>query len=434
MPSDEGDDGPKFSTRSVHAGSDPDPATGARATPIYQTTAYQFDDADHAADLFGLEEAGNVYSRLMNPTNAALEERIASLEGGVGAVATASGMASLDVTTFLLASAGDNIVTSSALYGGTYTYLTHSVERRGVSTRFVDPLDYEGYAEAIDEDTAYVHIETIGNPALVTPDIQRIADIAHEHGVPLFVDNTFATPYLCRPLEHGADLVWESTTKWLTGNGTTVGGVVVDGGSFPWADHAEKYPEIAQDNPAYHGINFAERFGDAAFTFAAITRGLRDLGDQQSPFDAWNTLQQTESLPLRMDRHCENAGIVAEYLDNHDDVAWVNYPGLESHETHEEASEYLEGGYGGMLTFGLEAGYEAARATVEEADLASLVANVGDAKTLVIHPASTTHQQLTEAEQEAAGVTPDMVRLSVGIEDPADIVADLEAAIEAATE
>ncbi|RLM68134.1 O-acetylhomoserine aminocarboxypropyltransferase/cysteine synthase [Halorubrum sp. Atlit-8R] len=433
MPSDEATDEPKFSTRSVHAGEDPDPATGARSTPIYQTTAYQFDDADHAADLFALEEAGNVYSRLMNPTNAALEERIASLEGGVGAVATASGMAALDVTTFLLASAGDNIVSSSALYGGTYTYLTHSVERRGVSTRFVDPLDYEGYAEAIDEDTAYVHLETIGNPALVTPDIQRIADIAHEHGAPLFVDNTFATPYLCRPLEHGADLVWESTTKWLTGNGTTVGGVVVDGGSFPWAEHAEKYPEIAQDNPAYHGINFAERFGDAAFTFAAITRGLRDLGDQQSPFDAWNTLQQTESLPLRMDRHCENAGIVAEYLADHDEVAWVNYPGLEDHETHEEATEYLDGGYGGMLTFGLEAGYEAARATVEEADLASLVANVGDAKTLVIHPASTTHQQLTDAEKEAAGVTDDMVRLSVGIEDPADIVADLEAAIEAAT-
>ncbi|MEZ3165394.1 O-acetylhomoserine aminocarboxypropyltransferase/cysteine synthase family protein [Halorubrum sp. RMP-47] len=434
MPADEEADAPRFSTRSVHAGADPDPTTGARATPIYQTTAYQFDDADHAADLFGLEEAGNVYSRLMNPTNAALEERIASLEGGVGAVATASGMAALDVTTFLLASAGDNIVTSSALYGGTYTYLTHSVERRGVSTRFVDPLDYEGYAEAIDEDTAYVHLETIGNPALVTPDIQRIADIAHDHGVPLFVDNTFATPYLCRPLEHGADLVWESTTKWLTGNGTTVGGVVVDGGSFPWAEHAEKFPEIAQDNPAYHGINFAERFGEAAFTFAAITRGLRDLGDQQSPFDAWNTLQQTESLPLRMDRHCENAGVVAEYLDDHDEVAWVNYPGLESHETHEDASEYLDGGYGGMLTFGLEAGYEAARATVEEADLASLVANVGDSKTLVIHPASTTHQQLTEEEQEAAGVTADMVRLSVGIEDPADIVADLEAAIEAATE
>ena len=432
MPAD--DDGDhEFRTRSVHAGSNPDPATGARATPIYQTTSYEFEDADHAARLFGLEEAGNVYSRIMNPTNAALEERIASLENGVGAVATASGMASLDLATFMLASAGDNIVSSSALYGGTYTYFTHSVERRGVSTRFVDPLDYEGYAEAIDEDTAYVHLETIGNPALVTPDIERIADIAHDHGVPLFVDNTFATPYLCRPLEHGADLVWESTTKWLTGNGTTVGGVVVDGGSFPWAEHAEKYPEIAQDNPAYHGINFAERFGDAAFTFAAVTRGLRDLGDQQSPFDAWNTLQQTESLPLRMDRHCENAAIVAESLEAHDDVAWVNYPGLESHETHEEASEYLEGGYGGMITFGLEGGYEAAKGTVENADLASLLANVGDAKTLVIHPASTTHQQLTEEEQEAAGVTADMVRLSVGIEDPADIVADLEAAIEHAT-
>ncbi|EMA68055.1 O-acetylhomoserine aminocarboxypropyltransferase/cysteine synthase family protein, partial [Halorubrum kocurii] len=358
---------------------------------------------------------------------------IASLENGVGAVATASGMAALDLATFMLASAGDNIVSSSALYGGTYTYFTHSVERRGVSTRFVDPLDYEGYAEAIDEDTAYVHLETIGNPALVTPDIQRIADIAHEHGAPLFVDNTFATPYLCRPLDHGADLVWESTTKWLTGNGTTVGGILVDGGSFPWSEHAEKYPEIAQDNPAYHGINFAEAFGDAAFTFAATTRGLRDLGDQQSPFDAWNTLQQTESLPLRMDRHCENAGIVAEYLEGHDDVAWVNYPGLESHETHEEASEYLSGGYGGMITFGLAGGYEAAKGTVENADLASLLANVGDAKTLVIHPASTTHQQLTEEEQEAAGVTADMVRLSVGIEDPADIVADLEAAIERAS-
>ncbi|PAU83644.1 O-acetyl-L-homoserine sulfhydrolase [Halorubrum salipaludis] len=433
MPTDEDDGDHEFDTRSVHAGSSADPATGARATPIYQTTSYEFEDADHAARLFGLEEAGNVYSRLMNPTNAALEERIASLEGGVGAVATASGMAALDVTTFLLASAGDNIVSSSALYGGTYTYLTHSVERRGITTRFVDPLDYEGYADAIDEDTAYVHLETIGNPALVTPDIERIADIAHDHGVPLFVDNTFATPYLCRPLEHGADLVWESTTKWLTGNGTTVGGVVVDGGSFPWGEHAEKYPEIAQDNPAYHGINFVDAFGDAAFTFAAVTRGLRDLGDQQSPFDAWNTLQQTESLPLRMDRHCENAGIVAEYLEEHEDVAWVNYPGLESHETHEEASEYLEGGYGGMITFGLEGGYEAAKGTVEEADLASLLANVGDAKTLIIHPASTTHQQLTEEEQESAGVTGDMVRLSVGIEDPADIVADLEAAIERAS-
>ncbi|SNR58497.1 O-acetylhomoserine aminocarboxypropyltransferase/cysteine synthase family protein [Halorubrum vacuolatum] len=431
----EDDDTPhRFRTRSVHAGATPDPTTGARATPIYQTTSYVFDDADHAARLFGLEEAGNVYSRIMNPTNAVLEERLASLEGGVGAVATSSGMAALDLATFILASAGDNIVTSSALYGGTYTYLTHSVERRGITTRFVDPLDYDGYEEAIDEDTAYVHLETIGNPALVTPDIERIANIAHDHGVPLFVDNTFATPYLCRPLEHGADLVWESTTKWLTGNGTTIGGVLVDGGSFPWAEYPEKFPEVATENPAYHGINFAEAFGDAAFTFAAVTRGLRDLGNQQAPFDAWNTLQQVGSLPLRMERHCENALVVAEYLESHDDVAWVNYPGLESHETHEEATEYLDGGYGGMITFGLEAGFEAAKATVENTELASLLANVGDAKTLVIHPASTTHQQLTEEEREAAGATGDLVRISVGIEDPADIVADLEAAIEAATE
>ncbi|MGZ0747960.1 O-acetylhomoserine aminocarboxypropyltransferase/cysteine synthase family protein [Haloparvum sp. AD34] len=427
------DDNNKFATRSLHAGAASDPATGSRATPIYQTTSYAFEDADHAARLFALEEPGNIYSRIMNPTNSVLEERIASLEGGVGAVATSSGMAALNVATFLLASAGDNVVSASSLYGGTYTYLTHSVERRGVTTRFVDTLDVDAYADAIDADTAFVHLETIGNPALVTPDITAIAEVAHEHGVPLVVDNTFATPALCRPLEHGADLVWESTTKWLHGAGTTVGGVLVDGGSFPWADHAEKYPEIAADNPAYHGVNFAERFGDAAFTYAAIARGLRDLGNQQSPFDAWQTIQGLNTLPLRMDRHCENAEIVAEFLADHDAVSWVNYPGLEGHETHETASEYLEGGYGGMITFGLEDGYDAAKATVENADLASLLANVGDAKTLIIHPASTTHQQLTEAEQADAGVTGDMVRLSVGIEDPTDILADLEAAIASAT-
>ncbi|KTG08006.1 O-acetyl-L-homoserine sulfhydrolase, partial [Haloprofundus marisrubri] len=397
-------DSPGFRTRSLHAGQDPDPATGARAPPLYQTTSYVFDDADDAAAQFALEKPGHIYSRLMNPTNEMLQERLASLEGGVGAVATSSGMASFDLATFLLAESGDNIVSSSALYGGTYTYLTHTVERRGVSTRFVDALDYDAYAEAIDENTAYVHLETIGNPALVTPDIERIADIAHENGAPLFVDNTFATPALCRPLEHGADLVWESTTKWITGAGTTVGGVLVDGGSFPWTEYAEKYAEIATENPAYHGVNFAERFGDAAFTYAAIARGLRDLGNQQSPFDAWQTLEKLETLPLRMDRHCENAHIVAEYLDDHAAVEWVNYPGLESHETHAEASEYLDGGYGGMITFGLSEGYDAARATVENVELASLLANVGDAKTLVIHPASTTHQQLTAEEQEAAGV------------------------------
>jgi len=433
MPEDDSPDR-DFSTDSLHAGQDPDPTTGARAPPLYQTTSYVFEDADDAAAQFALEKPGYIYSRLMNPTVETLQERVAALEGGVGAAATASGMASLDLTTFLLAESGDNVVTASALYGGTYTYFTHTVERRGIETRFVDTLDYDAYDEAIDSDTAYVHLETIGNPALITPDIERVADIAHDHGVPLFVDNTFATPYLCNPIEHGADLVWNSTTKWMHGSGTTIGGVVVDGGSFPWAEYADDYPEMGQDNPAYHGVNFAERFGDAAFTYAAIARGLRDLGCAQAPFDAWQTLQGLETLPLRMERHCENAMVVAEYLADHEDVAWVNYPGLEDHPTHDAASEYLDGGYGGMITFGLAGGYDAARATAEELDLASMLANVGDAKTLVIHPASTTHQQLTDAEQEAAGVTDDMVRLSVGIEDPADILADLEQGIAAATQ
>jgi len=423
-----------FATSALHVGQEePDPATGARAPPIYQTTSYVFEDAEDAAAQFALEKPGHIYSRLMNPTNAVLEERLAALEGGVGAVATASGMAALNLATFLLADAGDNVVTASSLYGGTYTYYTHTAPRQGVETRFVDTLDYEAYAEAIDDRTAYVHIETIGNPALVTPDIERVADIAHEHGVPLFVDNTFATPYLSRPFEHGADLIWESTTKWLHGSGTTIGGALVDGGSFPWDEHPDRFPEIATDNPAYHGVNFVERFGEAAFTYAAVARGVRDMGNQQSPFDAWQTLQGVESLPMRMDRHCENAMHVAEFLDDHPEVSWVTYPGLPDHETHDAASEYLEGGYGGMITFGLEAGYDAARTTVESTELASLLANVGDAKTLVIHPASTTHQQLTEDEQRAAGVTPDMVRLSVGLESPADIVADLEQAIDAAT-
>ncbi|MEF8871199.1 MAG: O-acetylhomoserine aminocarboxypropyltransferase/cysteine synthase family protein [Haloarculaceae archaeon] len=420
-------------TNSLHAGQEPDSATGSRAPPIYQTTSYVFDDADDAAAQFALEEPGYIYSRLMNPTVETLQERLAALEGGVGAVATSSGMAALNLVTFLLADAGDNVVTASSLYGGTYTYYTHSAPRQGVEARFVDTLDYEAYEEAIDEDTAYVHYETIGNPALVTPDMERIADIAHDHGVPVFVDNTFATPYLCNPLDHGADLVWNSTTKWIHGSGTTVGGVVVDGGSFPWADHAEKFPEIAGDNPAYHGVNFAETFGDAAFTYAGIARGLRDMGNQQSPFDAWQTIQGVESLPMRMERHCENAMAVAEHLQNHDDVSWVTYPGLDNHETHDAASEYLDGGYGGMITFGLEGGYDAAQATVENAELASLLANVGDAKTLIIHPASTTHQQLTEEEQEASGVTPDLIRLSVGLESTEAIIADLDQAIESAT-
>ncbi len=420
-------------TDSLHAGQEPDAEARARAPPLYQTTSYVFEDSDDAASQFALEKPGYIYSRLMNPTVETLQERLAALEGGVGAVATSSGMAALNLVTFLLADAGDNVVTSSSLYGGTYTYFTHSAPRQGVEARFVDTLDYEAYEEAIDEDTAYVHYETIGNPALVTPDMERIADIAHEHDVPVFVDNTFATPYLCNPLDHGADLVWNSTTKWIHGSGTTIGGAVIDGGSFPWGDHAEKFPEIGADNPAYHGVNFAETFGEAAFTYAGIARGLRDMGNQQSPFDAWQTIQGIESLPMRMERHCENAMAVAEYLEDHPDVDWVTYPGLDSHETHDAASEYLDGGYGGMITFGLDGGYEAAQATVENTELASLLANVGDAKTLIIHPASTTHQQLTEEEQEASGVTPDLIRLSVGLESTEAIIEDLEQAIDSAT-
>jgi len=433
------DDG--FETRSVHAGQEPDPATNARAPPVYQTTSYVFDDDEHAAEMFSLDDepmayaaayAGkNIYSRIMNPTTMMLENRLASLEGGIGCVTTSSGMAAFDLANFLLAEAGDNVVTSSALYGGTYTYLSHTASRRGVEARFIDTLDYEGYKEAIDEDTAYLHAETIGNPALVTPDLERLAEIAHDNEIPFFVDNTFATPYLCKPFDHGADLIWHSTTKWIHGSGSTIGGALVDSGNTPWGDW--DYPEITEENPAYHGINFSERFGDAAFTFAARARGLRDLGNQQAPFDGWVTMQKLETLPLRVEKHSENALKVARWLEDHDGVDWVNYPGLESHETHDNASEYLDGGYGGMITFGVEGGYETGRTLCNEVELASLLANVGDAKTLIIHPASTTHQQLTDEEKESSGVLPELVRLSVGIEDVDDITADLEQAIDAAT-
>ena len=422
-----------FGTRCVHAGADPDPTTGARAPPIHQTTSYVFEDADHAADLYALEAEGDVYSRFDNPTVATLERRLADLERGTAAVATGSGMAALDAATSILAASGDNVVSAASLYGGTHSYFTHMASRRGVETRFVDTLDTDAYADAIDADTAYVHCETLANPSLVTPDLETVAAVAHDHGVPLFVDNTFATPALCRPLERGADIVWESTTKWLHGSGTTVGGALVDGGSFPWGDHPERFPEVGSENPAF-GVNFADRFGDRALAVAARQRAVRSLGDGQNPFDAWQTLQGVETLSLRMERHSENAMAVAEHLRDHSGVAWVTYPGLADHETHGLASDYLEGGYGGIVTFGLEGGYEAGKTLCEETDLAQFLANVGDAKTLVIHPASTTHAQLSEADQRASGVTPDLVRLSVGIEDAADIVADLDRAIEVANE
>ena len=424
-----------FGTRCVHAGQEQaDPATGARAPPIYQTTSYVFDDAETAAERYALDDGGNVYSRFDNPTVSMLEARLASLENGTAAVATGSGMAALDAGTSILAQSGDNIVSAASIYGGTHSYFSQMTTRRGVEPRYVDTLDPEAYAEAIDEDTAYVHVETIANPSLVVPDFEAIAAVAHDHGVPLFVDNTFATPYLCHPLDHGVDIVWESTTKWIHGSGTTVGGVLIDGGSFPWTEYPEKYPEIGAESAAFEGTTFAEDFGDRGFAVAARQRALRSLGDGQKPFDAWVTMQGAQTLALRMERHCENALRVAKFLDSHEDVAWVNYPGLESHESHDTASEYLDGGYGGIVTFGHAGGYEASKSVCEETEVAQFLANIGDAKTLIIHPASTTHAQLSEQEQRASGVTPDLLRLSVGIEDPADIIADLERAIETAEE
>ena len=446
-------DGPEageggFETRSVHAGATPDPATGARATPIYQTTSYAFESAENAAERYALERDDHVYSRISNPTVETLEERLASLEGGTGAVATASGMAALDSLVLLLAKPGENVVCSTDTYGGTTAYFSKTASRRGIETRFVPTLEYEEYDAAIDEETAFVHVETIGNPSLVTPDFERLADLAGENGVPLVVDNTFATPALCRPLDHGADVVWESTTKWLHGAGTTVGGVVVDGGTFPWAE--EGYEEIGGSSPAYPDVDFSEDFADAPLAAALRYRSVRSLGNGQSPFDAFQTLQGVESLSLRMEKHCANASAVATYLDGHEAVSWVAYPGLDSHPTHENARRYLED-YGGMIAFGLEgfdgsganpssretgsrAGYEAGRRFCESVELASFLANVGDAKTLVIHPASTTHGQLTPEEREAAGVTEDLVRLSVGLEDPEDVIADVKTAIRSATQ
>ena len=414
-----------FDTRALHAGDEGDPATGAASLPIHQTTSYEFESAEQAAELYALEGDDHMYSRMSNPTTDVLERRLASLHGGVGACATSSGMAAFDAATLVLAESGDNVVSAASIYGGTHAYLSHTAARRGIEARFVDTLDPDAYVEAIDSNTAYVHLETIGNPSLVTPPIEEIAAVAHDHDVPLFVDNTFATPALCRPLEHGADLIWESTTKWIHGSGTTVGGILIDGGAFDW--HAGDYPEVTA-NTAFDGLDFTERYGDRAFEHAVRQRSLRSLGDQQSPFDAWSTLQGVQTLGLRMERHCDNALAVAEYLDANDDVAWVNYPGLESHETHDLATEYLDG-YGGMVTFGLEDGYEGGTRVCEDVEVATFLANIGDSRTLVIHPASTTHAQLSEAEQRASGVTPDLLRLSVGIENSEDIIADLEGAI-----
>ncbi|MBX9928242.1 MAG: O-acetylhomoserine aminocarboxypropyltransferase/cysteine synthase [Gemmatimonadaceae bacterium] len=424
-------------TRAVHAAQEhADPTTKARAVPIYATSSYVFDGAEHAAALFGLREFGNIYTRIMNPTTDVFEKRIASLEGGVAAVATASGQAAQTLALLNLAHAGDSIVAATALYGGTVSLLQHTLPRLGITTTFVDAQDPAAVARAITPSTRAVYVETIGNPKLDIPDLRALADVAHAAGVPLVVDNTFA-PLLARPIEHGADIVIHSATKWIGGHGTSIGGVVVDGGRFDWAN-APRFKALYQDPDAsYHGLKFAEAFGDVgganiAYAIRLRVTLLRDVGAALSPFNSFLFLQGLETLHLRIARHCENALAVAEFLEQHPLVTWVSYPGLPSHLSHTRARRYLSGGFGGVLTFGVRGGAVQAQRVASATKLFSLLANVGDAKSLIIHPWSTTHEQLTEAERAAAGVSADLVRLSVGIEDIEDIIADLDQALHAA--
>lgn len=421
-----------FDTLAIHAGSRPDPATGARQTPIYQTTAYVFRDADHAAALFNLQEVGFIYSRLTNPTVSVLQERIATLEGGVGAVCCSSGHAAQIMALFPLMGPGSNVVASTRLYGGTYTQLTHTIRRFGWSAKFVDLDDLDALEAAIDGDTRAVFCESIANPGGYVTDIPAVAEIAHAAGVPLIVDNTSATPWLCRPLDQGADLVVHSTTKYLTGNGTVTGGCVVDSGKFDWSAGG-KFPSLSEPETAYHGLRFHETFGPMAFTFHGIAVGLRDLGMTMAPTTAFQTLLGIETLSLRMERHVANAERIAAWLESRSEVAFVTYAGLASSPWNERARRLYPRGAGALFTFALKGGYEACVRLVDSVELFSHVANLGDTRSLIIHSASTTHRQLTPEQQEAAGAAPNVVRLSIGIEDAEDLMRDLEQALAKAT-
>jgi O-acetylhomoserine (thiol)-lyase len=419
-----------FRTRALHAGTPPDPATGARAQPIYLSTSFVFDSTEHAAELFALRTYGNIYSRIGNPTVAAFEERMASLEGGLGAVAVASGLAAQLSAILCLAEAGDHIVATASLYGGTVTQFTVTLKRMGIGCTLVAGDDPEALRAAILPNTKLVYTETIGNPLGNVADLSALAAIAHENGIPLVVDNTFASPALCRPIEFGADIVVHSATKFIGGHGTVIGGVMVESGTFPWG--AGKHPLLSQPSPGYHDMNFAETFGEYAFLMRARTEILRDVGAALSPMNAFMLIQGLETLPLRMAAHVENARLIANFLRGRDEVAWINYAELDDSPYRALAKKYLPNGAGSIFTFGLRGGREAGRAFIEALELWSHLANVGDAKSLVIHPASTTHQQLTDAELQASGVTPEMVRLSVGLEDPADLIWDLENGLRAA--
>jgi O-acetylhomoserine (thiol)-lyase len=419
-----------FATLAVHGGQEADPTTKSRAVPIYQTSSYVFDDADHAARLFALKEPGNIYTRIMNPTTDVFEKRIAALEGGVAAVATASGQAAEALAITTLAKGGEEVVSTTSLYGGTYTLFHYTLRKLGIDVKFVDGQDYDGLRAAITPKTRAVYAETLGNPKLDVIDIEKLAAIAHEHGVPLVIDNTSASPAVCRPIEWGADIVLNSATKFICGHGNSIGGVVVDSGKFDWKASG-RFPDFVEPDPSYHGISFTETFGPLAFIVRARVQGLRDTGACLSPFNSFLMLQGAETLHLRMERHSQNALAVAQFLEKHPEVAWVNYPGLQSSRYHELAKKYFPNGSGALLTFGIRGGYEAGRAFINHVKLLSLLANIGDAKSLVIHPASTTHQQLSAEEQEASGVKPDLIRLSIGIEDMRDIIADLDQALKA---
>ena len=418
---------PGFDTLSLHGGQKPDPTTGARAVPIYQTTSYVFKDTTHAANLFGLKEFGNIYTRIMNPTWDVLEQRIAALEGGVAALVTASGQAAQALAILNIASAGDQIVSSASLYGGTYNLFHYTLPKLGIETAFVDPGNPENFKRAITAKTRLVYAETMGNPKNDMLDIEAVAKIAHDAGVPLMIDNTVATPYLCRPFEWGADIVVHSMTKFLGGHGNSIGGIIVDSGKFNWANG--KFPELVEPDPSYHNLKFVETFGPLAYMIKVRVQLLRDIGAALSPFNAFLILQGVETLSLRVQRHCDNALKVAQFLEKHPAVTWVNYPGLASHPTHALAKKYLQNGFGAILGFGIKGGLQAGIKFINALGLLSHLANLGDAKTLVIHPASTTHQQLTSEEQQATGVTEDFVRLSVGIESIEDIVADIDQAL-----
>jgi O-acetylhomoserine (thiol)-lyase len=419
-----------FTTRQLHAGQQPDPTTGSRAVPIYQTTSYVFRDTDHAAKLFSLQEFGNIYTRIMNPTSDVFEQRLAALEGGVGALATSSGHAAQTMAVLALCGAGDHIVSASTLYGGTYNQFNYTFPRLGIEVTFVDPSDPENFRRAIRPNTKILYGETLGNPRINIFPFEAVAAIAREYQIPLMIDNTFATPYLCRPFEWGANIVTHSTTKFIGGHGTSIGGAIVDGGNFQWADNP-RFPNFNTPDPSYHGLKYAD-LGALAFILKSRVQILRDIGACQAPFNSWLFLQGLETLSLRIDRHVRNAQQVASFLEGHPKVAWVTYPGLQSHPDFQLARKYLPKGSGAILGFGIQGGLEAGRHFIDSLQLFSHLANVGDAKSLAIHPASTTHSQLTPEEQAGAGVTPDFVRLSIGIEDIEDILWDLSQALEKA--